>query len=170
MFNPFPRFELKYLNGFRQKGVVAFVKQTYDRGRDPHDKTEKPAFLLSHYNEPHMARNHFDAIAHDVNRQLLEIDNSEDWKELERLGAQESGAIVYMYFKLPDAEQRAKKVLDTKLHAYIDHKLKWRVSRSEGVQFGLEFTFGEIYAVLKSGGRTHKVKIEEIETTKGYVL
>lgn len=169
MFNPFPRFELKYLNGFRQKGVVAFVKQTYERGRDPHAH-EKPGFLLSHYSEPHMARNHFDAIAHDPGRQLLETANPEDWKELARLGGADAGALVYMYFKIPDAEQRAKKVLDKKLHAYIDHKLKWRVSREEGVQFGLEFTFGEIYAVLKSGGRTHKVKIEEIETTKGYVL
>jgi len=170
MFNPFPLFEAKYLSGFKQKGVLAFVKQSYERGRNPLNNTEWPAYLLSHYAEPHMAQNHFDAIGHDPSRALLFLDNPEHFKELQRLGVKDQGSYTYLYLKLPDAEAKAKKMLDKKLHAYIDYKLGWRVSREEGVQFSLNFIFGEIYVVLSSGGRKHQVKIEEIETLKGYVL
>jgi hypothetical protein len=170
MFNPFPPYETKYLAAFRQKGVKAFVMQTYDRGRNMLEENPRPAFLLTHYEKIDMAQDHMDAITHDPCRRLFLLDNSTDLKELERLGQKDSGEKVFLRFKIPNAEQVARKVLDKKLHAYIDYKLGWKIPGHEVVQFTLEFIFGEIYAVLRHGSKYHKVKIDEIETTKGYVL
>ena len=170
MFNPFVPFEAKYLPAFKQKGVVAFVKQSYKRGKSEVDSDQKPAFLLAQYNEAHLAKNHFDSIAHDADRRLLEVNNPEDWRELQRLGGSQAEAYVFVTLKRADAEKLARQLLDKKLHAFIDHKLQWRVSREEGIKFSLGFTDGEIYVILSSGGRSHKVKIEEIESQKGYVL
>jgi hypothetical protein len=170
MFNPYALYEAKYLEGFKTKGVKAFVKQTYDRGRNLLEQNPGPAFLLTHYNEIKMAINHMDAISNDPERRLFMFDNFSDLLELQRIGRPGAEELVYMSLKTPGAEQKAKKILDKKLRAYISFKLNWLVPASETVQFSLEFIFGEIYAVLRHGHHSHKVKMEEIETTKGYVL
>jgi hypothetical protein len=170
MFNPYARYELKYLSAFRQKGLKAFVKQSYDRGRNMLEENPRSAFLLIHYSDVTKAQGHMDAIKHDPNRRLLLMNNVEDYQELQRMGQPDSGELVYLNFAIPNAERQAQAALDKKLHAYIDYKLNWRVPGGQTVQFSLEFEFGEIYAVLKHGGRYHRVKFDEIETTKGYVL
>jgi hypothetical protein len=170
MFNPFPPYEIKYLAAFKQKGVKAFVMQTYDRGRNLLDEDPAPAFLLTHYENIDQAEDHMDAIGHDAGRRLFRMENADDVKELQRLGQPGARERVYMRFKIPNAEQVARKVLDKKLHAYIDFKLGWKIPGHDLVKFSLDFIFGEIYVELKHGSKYHKVKIEEIETTKGYVL
>lgn len=170
MFNPYAAYELKYLSAFKQKGVKAFVKQTYDRGRNMLEENPRPAFLLSHYNDIAQASGHMDAIKHDPNRRLLLVDNPEDYRELQRIGQRDSNELVYLSFAVPNAERKAQTVLEKRLRAYIDFKLKWRIPGGHTVQFSLEFEFGDIYAVLRHGGRYHRVKFDEIETTKGYVL
>jgi hypothetical protein len=170
MFNPYASYELKYLPAFKQKGVKAFVKQTYDRGRNLLEENPRPAFLLCHYNDITKAQGHMDAIKHDPNRRLLFLDNAVDYQELQRLGRLNSEELVYLNFAVPNAERKAQAVLEKKLRAYLEHKLNWRIPGGQTVQFSLEFEFGEIYAVLKHGGRYHRVKFDEIETTKGYVL
>jgi hypothetical protein len=170
MFNPYRRYEAQYLPKFKMKGVKAFVQQTYDRGRDLLAENPRPAFLLTHYEDLIKAEGHMDALKHDPNRRLFKMDDPEDYRELYRLGQRDCGAQVYLYFMFPDADARARRALDKKLHAYIDFKLKWRIPSLETAEFYLEYEFGEIYAVLKHGGRYHRVKFEEIETMKGYVL
>jgi hypothetical protein len=73
-------------------------------------------------------------------------------------------------FRDRDAEERARKKLDKKLRAYIDHKLGWRIAGYDAVTFSLDFHFGEIYVVLKHGSKYQKVNIDDIESSKGYVL
>lgn len=170
MFNPFVPYDSKYLAGFRQKGVKAFVKQYYPRGNNPLVQDAPPALLLSHYHDLKKAEDHYGVIAHDVHRQLLVMDKAEDQALLLSLGDKNRGIPVFLPFKLPDAEHRARKVLDKKLRAYIDFKLNWRVPGQHSVQFSLDVIFGEIYAVLKHGGLVHTVRLDDIENTSGYVL
>lgn len=170
MFNPFPLFDVKYLGGFKQKGVKCFVKQTYDRGRNLLEDNPRPSFLISHYTDKGLALEHMDALKHDSKACILMIDNEDDLKELQRMGSKHSDSLVYMYFKQADGEIRAKKVLDKKLHAYIDYKLGWKVAGGTTVEMKLDFIFGDIYVELRYGSKFKKVKIEEIEKTEGYVL
>ena len=170
MFNPYRPYEAKYLPKFKLKGVKAFVLQTYERGRDWLENNPKPAYLLTHYEDLLKASGHMDALKHDLGRRLLKMDNTDDYKELLRLGQNDCGAHVYLYFMFPDATDRARRALDKKLHSYIDHKLRWRIPGFETVQFDLEYEFGDIYIVLRHGGKYNRVKFEEIESMKGYVL
>ena len=170
MFNPYVRYDAKYLAEFQKKGVKAFVKQRYRRGENLLVDPSVPAFLYTHYSQMHMAQNHMLAIAHDPERRLLLLDNADDMQDLQKVGKPETGEIAYLRFAVKDAAALARKILDKKLHAYISEKLKWRVPRVEGVTFSMEFIFGDIYVELRYGTHYHRVNIEDIETTKGYVL
>lgn len=170
MFNPLVPYHLKYLAGFRQKGVTAFVQQSYPRGRNLLQEEQAMALLLSHYHDAKQADDHYGVIAPDPHRRLLLMHHAEDYAELLALGGPEKGIPVFLPFKIPDAEQKARKVLDKKLRAYIHYKLHWRVPGQHTLQFSLDVIFGEIYAVLRHGGLTHTVKLDDIENTSGYVL
>lgn len=169
MYNPFPRYELKYLNAFKQKGVKCFVKQSYPRGKNMLEENPKPAYLLSHYDDKGLALEHLDALKHDNEARILMMNDEADFAELQRLGTKENGAYVYMYFKQQNGEQIARKILDNKLHAYIDYKLGWQVPGGQLVNMKLDYVFGNIYVELRHGTKYAKVKIEEIENPK-YVL
>lgn len=170
MYNPFPRYEIKYLGPFKQKGVTCFVKQSYPRGANRLEENSKPSLLISHYTDKGLALEHLDALKHDPHACLLMLDEPADVAELQRMGSKDAGEYVYMYFKQPGGEQLARKYLDKKLHAYIDFKLGWNVPGHSLVKMKLDYIFGEIYVELRHGTKYHKVKLEEIETTKGYVL
>ena len=169
MFNPYSPYEAKYLAAFKQKGVKFFVRQTYDRGKNLLEENPKPAFLLTHYEQLEMAQNHFDALGDDPGKRLYRMDTMQDVQELQRFGLPNSAERIYVAFKTPDAELRARKMLDKKLRAFIDHKLQWRVPGHTTVDFSLKFIFGKIYVVLKHGGRYDERQIEEIENMS-YVL
>lgn len=167
MYNPFPRYELKYLSGFKQKGVKCFVKQSYPRGQNRLEENPKPSYLLSHYNDKGLALEHLDALKHDPEAGILMLDDEVDFTELKRLS--DSSQYVYMYFKQANGEVMARKALDKKLHAYIDYKLGWKVPGGQFVNMKLDFVFGDIYVELRHGTKYAKVKMEEIENPK-YVL
>lgn len=167
MYNPFPRYELKYLAPFKQKGVKCFVKQSYPRGQNKLEENPRPSFLLSHYNDRGLALEHLDSLKHDPEAHILMMDEEADFAELKRLA--DFAQYVYMYFKPKDGEQQARRLPDKKLHAYIDYKLGWKVPGGQLVNMKLDFIFGDLYVELRHGTKYAKVKIEEIENPK-YVL
>lgn len=170
MFNPFSVFEPRFLAGFKQKGVKAFVQQTYDRGKNLLETNPGAAFLLIHFNDAQKAREHYDAIKSDANRKLYLTDNENDWKELSRLINQPAGQRFYTILTVPDVNNKARKALDKKIRAYVDFKTNWRPASQEQVGFSLDVIFGEIYARLKYGPREVKLKLDELENQQGYVL
>lgn len=164
MFNPLCVFDLKYLDAFRKKGVKAFVKQTYPRGRgnDP----DVQAFILIHFENLLSAQQYFDVLQHDPGRELLIFANPADVERIKELIATSR---IFMMLKVRDAEYRVKKLLDKKVRAYIEYILGWRPGREYGVSFQLDVQFGEVYARLKFRSKEIKVKLEEIENAH-YVL
>jgi hypothetical protein len=164
VFNPFLRYEKKYLPGFKQKGVTCFVMQTYERGRINNGENTRSSYLLWHYDDEEAARNHLDACRHDPNACILMLDDENDLKELKRLGERDTPELVYMALKPRDAEQQLRRMMDVQFRSYIDHKLKWRIPSFNTVAVKLIFIFGHIYVELRHGSKHHKVKLEEIET------
>jgi hypothetical protein len=169
MFNPFIAYEPKFIAAFLQKGVKAFVLQTYERGRRQ-QLAAPPAYLLSHYHSIDSARVHFEKIAHDMNRQIYYTDRQEDMEELQQLGRAGSDVQVYMFFKRPNSELELRQQLDKTLRSYIQSVLKWDIRSPRIIDFSLEFVFGEIYAVFTHGYKCRKVKLDEIENKNEYVL
>jgi hypothetical protein len=163
VFNPCLRYEKKYLSGFRQKGVKCFVMQTYERGRDSADEQLRPSYLLWHYEDEELARNHLDAVRHDPGACILMLDDKEDLEELIRLGEKDGPEKVYMALKPGNAEMQLRRLMDKQFRSYIDNKLKWRIPSFNTVAVKLVFIFGHIYVELRHGSKHHKVKLEEIE-------
>ena len=168
MFNPFAPFEPKFLPGFQQKGVKAFIKQTYERGRNFLEENPAPSFLLIHTDDIGLAQEHYDAIKHDPNRELFVLSDPEQLADLKKLLVSKS-ARYYTMLTIKDANDRAKKLLHKKIRTYVDTKTDWHPHNWELVIFALDFIFGEVYVKLKYGAREIKIKMEELENMK-YVL
>ncbi len=160
MFNPLQKFELKYLDAFIKKGVVAFVKQTYQRGRSKLNPDAPATFVLIHFEKILAAQQYFDVLKDDPARELLWVHKPND---ISRLKEWIKTGNAYMMLKARDAEFRARRLLDKKIKAFIEYKLRWFPSRQDEVSFSLDVQFGEVYAKLKFRSKEIKVKLEEIE-------
>lgn len=160
MFNPLQPFEPKYLQAFISKGVVAFVKQTYQRGHRLADPGTAPTFVLVHFEKQLAAQQYFDVLKDDPGRELLWVNKTEDLGRIKDLAA--SGNI-FMMLKIKDAEAKARKILHKKIRAFIEYKLNWHPARQDEVVFSLDVQFGEVYAKLKFRSKEVKVKLDEIE-------
>ena len=157
-FNPLHPFEPRFLPAFQKKGVIGFVRQSYQRGKGNSD--EEKTFVLIHFEKELAARQYYDVLKDDPSRELLFLDKPADIIRLKELI---SSGRCYMMLKKRDAELTAKKLLDKKLKYFIENRCNWYPSRQDEVLFSLDVQFGEVYAKLKFRSREIKVKLEEIE-------
>lgn len=158
-FNPLHPFELRFLPAFKQKGVIAFVKQSYQRGRGLVPGEQK-TFVLIHFEKTLAAQQYFDVLKDDPERELIFFNNAVDLTRIKQLIADGN---CYMMLKIKDAELRAKKLLDKKIKFFIENNCNWHPSRQDEVRFSLDVQFGEVYAKLNFRSKEIKVKLEEIE-------
>lgn len=168
MFNPCAVFETEYLQRFIQKGVIAFVKQSYPRGKNPLDADSPPAYLLTHFSVMGQALHHYSVVKEYEGSRLYKLDNPDDLKELNTI-LTERKEKYFTSLTVPNVNDKARKVLDRKIKAFIDFKTNLKPKGSDSVGFTLEMNFGEIYAELRCGSRKIKVKLDELETLNGYV-
>jgi hypothetical protein len=166
MFNPLSPFHLHYLDAFKRKGVKAFVKQTYARGKMAFDEKHLDAFVLVHFENLLAANQYFDVVKEDPARELILADEPAGKTRIRELM---NSSRLFTMLTVKDADQKARKLLDKKLRAFIEYKLNWHPSRQDDVIFQLDVQFGEVYARLKFRSKEIKVKLEEIENLR-YVL
>ena len=95
MHNPLVLFSTDLLNSFIKAGHKFFVRQTYKRGIDHFDDTQKGAYLISHYNDINKATMHFEALKFDGNRYLYDISKEEDLQRLKIAAQQPNGYKIY---------------------------------------------------------------------------
>ncbi len=169
MFNPFSIFDPRYLPEFRKKGVIAFVQQQYSRGKNLLEASPRPAYLLSHYNDMQVASQHMDALKHDAAARLIVLNEGSNYEELQTL-LHTKDALFYTRLLIKDANIKVRKLLDKKNHAYIDKKTDWQPRSYDDIVFDLDIIFGELYARFRYRGREIKIKLEELENQKDYVL
>jgi hypothetical protein len=169
MFNPLASFELRFLPLFKQKGVKAFVKQTYERGRNMLEENPRPAYLLIHFADEKIAMEHFEAIKSDPDRYIYYIDKKQDWEELVKMVRNTSEHCFYSLLMVKNVNERARAVLDKKIRRFINYKTNWNPSRYDHVFFSLDIIFGEIYVQLSHGNKLEKLKLDEFENMS-YVL
>lgn len=163
MFNPFYPLTDQLLDAFIAKGKKYFVRQTFNRGRNPFDEQVKGYFLFTHYDNFTTAQDHYGAIGHDPNRFLYEWGNPEHQQKL-RLAA--SGLKEYKNYAAvlrPDFEKGITDQLKKKIRSYVSNKLGWYPKGSDTMDTNFELQFGELFIRLRYGGRQAKVKFEEIE-------
>jgi hypothetical protein len=159
MFNPFTAFRPDYLDGFIKKGIRAFVQQSYPRGATGDGRL---AFLLSHYDDTGLAIQHLDALKHDDERKIYLLSDLEQHAALKAL-LNNQQVNCFARLTIAQLDQRLKKVIEKKLHYFIDHHTDLRPKGYDSVLFNLEIIFGEVYVLIRNGARQIKVKLAEIE-------
>ena len=169
MFNPFAPFDPRLLEKFKLKGVKAFVKQTYERGKSRLDENNVTAYLLIHFTSLAMAQQYFQSIQADTGRRLFRLDDPAEFQELHSLLNKPSNSRFFTALTIKDANEKAKKLLDKQIRAYITYKTDWHPPRSADISFNLELSFGELYVQLKYDNREIKMKLSELENQR-YVL
>lgn len=162
MFNPLAPFDEPSLEGMVREGNRYFVRQTFMRAHDHFDEGIKGYFLFCHYENYFMAKEHYDALAHDQNRYLYDWERTEDQEKLRIAAAHPIGYKIYTNTFKPDWEKHVTNRLRQKIRAYIQ-MLGWKPKRGEGVEPQFYPHFGEVYVRLRLGNREVRVKFEEIE-------
>lgn len=165
MFNPFAEFEERFLPLFKQKGVKAFIKQTYNRGKNLLEERPIPSYLLIHTDDIGLGQDHFDAIKDDPDRHFFDITQPEQLEAV-RAMLHRKEARFYTLLLTKDAHQRAQQLLRNKVRWYVDHNTNWKPRSYEEVVFSLDVIFGQLYVKLKYQSREIKLAIEELENLR----
>lgn len=161
MFNPFSKFQEKFIPTFRKVKKRFLVSQTFTRD----EQAGRTCLVLTHYDDKGLAQIHFNAVTYDKFASIIDLEKDQHREKLLEMLSPQSKYLVYSSLTIDPNE--VKKTVDglfkEKVQRFINKNTDWRISREMTVRPKLEITFGELYLVLKYGTQTLRVKLEEIE-------
>lgn len=163
MFNPFYPLTEPLLHAFVAKGKTYFVRQSFERGKNPFDHETKGYFLFSHYDNLTTAQDHYGAIGHDAYRFLYDWNNPEHQQKLKVAASGLKEYKNYAAVFRPDYEKGMTEKIQKKIRNYVANSLGWFIKGSDTLDTAFELQFGELFMRFRHGSRQAKVKFEEIE-------
>lgn len=161
MHNPFGHLSIKLLTALIDAGHRYFVRQTYQRGLNPFDESQRAAFLFTHYNNLPVAQRHYNFLHHDANRFLYDSHNAEHLAKLETASKQLPGYPVFT--PLLDKPWTPSEKMSELIRRYISLYLDWKPAREESVKADLFTEFGELFVNLKYRTNEIRVPLADIE-------
>ena len=162
MHNPFLLFDKRLLDYHLHAGQQFFVRQTYQRGMDVHDQTQKGSFLISQYAEELMAVTHCGALSDDPQRFLYRVTNAEHLQKLHIAANQPPGYRIYAPL-LAQKEWKPSSDMGQQIKKFINKQLNWQIKGSQTVKATLIIEFGELFINLKNGKQQATLLLTEIE-------
>jgi hypothetical protein len=162
-YNPFVLFNARILDRLVAAGVKHFVRQTYDRGRDPLDTTTKGAYLLSHYKDTTNAIDHFSAaIKFDTAKYLYNVAIDYDMDKLRIAASQPAGYKIYVdLFSFELSKWTPPESLAKKMEQYL-RVSSWKAGDGK-IATAITTQAGVIYITFRRGSDVMKVNLSEIE-------
>ncbi len=164
MFNPFIKFEERFIAQFRKIGHRYLVSQSFSRDNDLLQKPETVSLLFSNYNDKGLAQIHYNAMREDKYAAIIDLELE---KHRDKIVAMVKDDRYSMYSNTVTDVKAIKAAVDRmfagKIRHYVQHKTNWRIGGSKTLQTTLEVTFGELFLVLKYGRETIRVTLREIE-------
>ena len=166
MFNPFIKFELRFIPGFRNSKRRYLVSQTFSRQNDLFKDPDKHYIMFTHYSELEKALEHHNAVINDEFSAIYDLEEDDDRSEvLDMLRPGSSYEVYSSAITNPAKVQESmNKVFAKNIQNYISTKLKWPIGRDQTIRPKPEITFGELFVVLKMSGRYDRVRLSDIET------
>lgn len=162
MFNPFSKFQEKFIPAFLKAKKRYLVSQTFTRD---HSQDGKTLLMLTPYGDKESAKVHLNAIAFDKFASIIDLEKDQHREKLLDMLSTQSKYVIYS--SLTTDPKEVKRTVDSlfkeKIQRFINKHTSWRISRDHTVKPKLEITFGELYVVLKYGSQAIRVKLEEIE-------
>ena len=166
MFNPFVKFELRFIPAFRNTKKRYLVSQTFSRQNDLFRDPDKQYIMLTHYADLGLALNHHKAVIPDECSALYDLEEDDDRGEVIEMLKPGSNYEVYSSAIVDPikVQETMNKVFAKNIQNYISTKLKWPIGRDQTVRPKPELTFGELFVVLQMQGRYDRVRLSDIET------
>lgn len=165
MLNPFARFQVKFVDGFRQLQKRWLVSQTFYRENHLFREEGKVYLMLTHYSDKGLAKIHHNAVLHDRYASIIDLENERHREKL--LSMLTPGSNYRIYSSLVTDPKQVKMALDRTLkegiQKFITTNTNWRIGREQTITPNLEITFGELYITMRYGTQQLRVKLEEIE-------
>ena len=191
MFNPFAKFEAKFIPALRNQKKRYLVSQIFTRAKDLFQEEEKVYLMLTHYDDLGRAKIHYNAVAGNVKGnapavndkgELINLNNSENnkkdkyaaildlekdehRKKLEEMLSSGSKYVIYSSL-IEDprtVEDAMNRLFKEKIKQYIERFTTWRIPKDHTIVPRPELTFGELYIVMKFAGQTARVKLADLE-------
>jgi hypothetical protein len=164
MLQPFELFKVTYIERLLKLRKHYLVTQSYSRGEKLFDE-QKESLLVSDYEEYVLAKTHWDALASDRYRAIIDLEKPEHKGKLMEMLQENSR--YRLFWAVVDDTAKLKKFIDLKYadhtKRYIEQNTNWRIGRDLTLRPSLQLIFGEVFIVLKHGRQTLRVKFEEIE-------
>jgi len=165
MFQPFEKFNTKFLEGLIKLKKTLLVTQTYGRAFDHFESDLKTNILVTDYDNKAEAQIHLHAIKADKYAAIIDLENPAHKKKMEEMLNVNSNYQIY-WAVVKDTKEIMKR-LEIKykdhIRRYIMNKTNLRPKASETVSTSLVVNYGEIYLIIKAGNSPITVKFEDIE-------
>lgn len=164
MFNPFVKFEEKFIPAFRKVKKRYLVSQQFTR-HEAQDKKDKNFLMLTHYDDKGLATIHFNALSADKFAAIIDLENDAHREKLLTMLHPGSKYMIYSSLTIDPKEVKSlsDKIYKEKIQKYIEKKTNWRIGREQTIKPKLEITFGELYVALKYGSQVIRVRLAELE-------
>lgn len=164
MFQPFEVFKQDYIR--RLIGLKKFylVTQTYTRG--PVDTVnEKIVLLITDYDNPGLAKIHWNAVKHDKYAAVINLNNANHLAKITEMAGLGSAYILYwsMVKDVNELHQRLTTRYTENIRRFLATNTLWRIGADEKITTRFEVTFGELFIIIKRRSNNIRIKFEDIE-------
>lgn len=165
MFNPFERFQKRFIDAFRKAGKSWLVSQSYEAARDPFVDPKKKILLLSHYGNLSQAQIHLSALKGDVYAAIIDLEKDPHREKVMEMLLPDSPYLVYSCLIASSAavEKRLNAKYEKNMRRYIEKNTRWRIGSAKTIQPRLDIAFGELFIILKYGSEQIRVALAELD-------
>ncbi|MBC7849327.1 MAG: hypothetical protein H7Y31_06310 [Chitinophagaceae bacterium] len=167
MLQPFEIFRPEYVTKLLSLKKRYLVSQSYARFSDRPGDEQKTGLLVSEYQDPGLAKVHFNAVRNDKFAAILDLENPAHRNKFESMLSVES--LYRIFWSVVKSTKELEALVNHKykdhMRRYIDRNTNWRLNRDSGIKPSLQVIFGELYLILKHAGQTIRIKFEEIESS-----
>ena len=165
MLNPYTLLTPALLDAMLRQPMY-FIRQYYERGRDPFSDESTVPLLLTHYAHHEVdlerAKRHMRLLMKDSYRFMYDSNDPSHLKKLRMAAGQPAGYRVYV--NLMPVKWKASDGLKKKIGNYVLHKLPWwHYSPADKLMVTLKERYGQLYLALLWKGQQTEVILSEIE-------
>ncbi|RAJ02645.1 hypothetical protein LX64_03665 [Chitinophaga skermanii] len=162
MYNPLTLLTTSVLHDLIGNGHSYFIRQSYPRGKDDHDKAFRHAFLITQYSNWHDAVCHYVAISSDPFKHCYDIAHTFEKEKLFIAASQPGGYRVFVNL-LHQKSWELPRELELQVKRYIHVRLSWLPRNGENINMQLEVHHGELFLTLKFRLLQTTVRLADIE-------
>ncbi|MEZ2444858.1 hypothetical protein AB6805_24195 [Chitinophaga sp. RCC_12] len=161
MHNPLALLSPELVMSLAKHGFVAFVRQSYPRGKDHFDTDTIETFLITPYKQLALANEHLQHISADYRKSIYHTANQEEMMKLMTAASQPKGYKVYVAL-LKVRKWKGTAQLEEKLKRYLQTNTKWKV-KDGAIVADLYLHYGELMLKVVNPVGEIRLPLSEVE-------